>query len=43
MNPRPQFSALKRVFFTPVDQQKFNAMRDRQQREILRMDLFNIR
>ncbi|WP_218063921.1 hypothetical protein [Arthrobacter wenxiniae] len=43
LNPKPQFSAIKRVFFTPVDQRKFNEMRDRQQREILRIDLFNIR
>lgn len=43
MKSRQSFSAVKRVFFAPVDQQKFNEMRDRQERQILRLDLFNIR
>gem|GEM_PF-6919957 len=33
----------RRVFFAPVDMQKFNEMREQQQRQILRIDLFNIR
>ncbi|WP_256939682.1 MULTISPECIES: hypothetical protein [unclassified Arthrobacter] len=43
MSPKPRRSSIKRVFFTPVDQEKFNQMRERQYREIIRVDLFNIR
>ncbi|POH57851.1 hypothetical protein [Arthrobacter glacialis] len=43
MNAKPIKSSLKRIFFTPVDQQKFNQLRDRQYREIVRVDLVNIR
>ncbi|MHA7177791.1 hypothetical protein ACX80D_14160 [Arthrobacter sp. Sr24] len=43
MNPKPTKSSIKRIFFTPVDQQKFNELRERQYREIVRVDLFNIR
>ncbi|WP_181034203.1 hypothetical protein [Arthrobacter sp. GMC3] len=38
-----RLSSLRRVFFAPVDQQKFDEMRDRTQEQILRVDLFNIR
>ncbi|MHA7304208.1 hypothetical protein ACX80E_03020 [Arthrobacter sp. TMN-49] len=43
MNPKPSKSSIKRIFFTPVDQQKFNELRDRHYREIVRVDLFTIR
>ncbi|MHA7268674.1 hypothetical protein [Arthrobacter sp. HLT1-20] len=43
MNPKPIKSSIKRIFFAPVDQQKFDQLRDRQYREIVRVDLFNIR
>ena len=43
LTSRQSPSAVKRVFFAPVDQQKFNVMRDRQERQVLRVDLFNIR
>lgn len=43
MNPKPIKSTIKRIFFTPVDQQKFDQLRDRQYREIVGVDLFNIR
>ncbi|WP_449373151.1 hypothetical protein [Arthrobacter psychrolactophilus] len=43
MSPKPLKSAIKRVFFTPIDQEKFNQMRERQYREIVRVDLFNLR
>ena len=38
-----RLSSVKRVFFAPVDQQKFDRMRERAQRDIVRVDLFNIR
>lgn len=38
-----RLSAMKRVFFAPVDQQKFDRMRARTQQDIMRVDLFNIR
>ncbi|WP_272946744.1 hypothetical protein [Arthrobacter alpinus] len=43
MNPKPTKSSIRRIFFAPVDQQKFNELRERQYREIIRVDLFNIR
>lgn len=43
MNPKSLRSSVKRIFFAPVDQEKFNQLRDRQYREIVRVDLFNIR
>ncbi|MGO4384390.1 hypothetical protein [Specibacter sp. RAF43] len=43
MTPKPSLSSIKRVFFSPVSEQKLGEMRDRQEREILRVDLFNIR
>ncbi|SEE07159.1 hypothetical protein SAMN04489740_0598 [Arthrobacter alpinus] len=43
MNPKSFRSSVKRIFFTPVDQEKFNQLRERQYREIIRVDLFNIR
>jgi hypothetical protein len=43
MSPKPSFSAVKRVFFTPVDHKKFSELRDNTERQILRVDLFNIR
>lgn len=43
MNPKPTKSSIKRIFFTPVDHQKFVELRERQYREIVRVDLFNIR
>ncbi|GAA4655860.1 hypothetical protein GCM10025779_17840 [Arthrobacter cryoconiti] len=43
MSPKPTFSSIKRVFFTPVDDRKFKEMRDLQEQRILRVDLFNIR
>jgi len=38
-----RLSAVKRVFFAPVDQEKFDRMRERTQQDIMRVDLFNIR
>lgn len=38
-----RLSAVKRVFFTPMDQEKFDRMRERTQRDIMRVDLFNLR
>lgn len=38
-----RLSAVKRVFFAPVDQQKFDRMRERTQQDIMRVDLFNLR
>ncbi|WP_281268085.1 hypothetical protein [Arthrobacter psychrolactophilus] len=43
MSPKPLRSSIKRVFFAPADQEKFNQMRERQYREIVRVDLFNLR
>lgn len=43
MNPKPIKSSIKRIFFTPVDHQKFTELRERQYRDIVRVDLFNIR
>lgn len=43
LKSRQTISAVKRVFFAPVDHRKFNEMREQQQRQILRIDLFNIR
>lgn len=43
-SPYPgRLSAVKRVFFAPVDQERFNRMRDRTQQDLIRIDLFNIR
>ncbi len=38
-----RLSVVKRVFFAPVEQQKFDRMRERTQQDIMRVDLFNIR
>jgi len=38
-----RMTSLRRVFFAPVNQQKFDEMRDRTQEQIMRVDLFNIR
>ncbi|MDJ0315055.1 hypothetical protein [Arthrobacter sp. H35-D1] len=43
MSPKPTKSSIKRIFFTPIDDRKFNELRDRHYREIVRVDLFNIR
>jgi len=43
MKPKPSLSSIKRVFFTPVNHQKFTELREQQERQILRVDLFNIR
>lgn len=38
-----RLSAVKRVFFAPVDQEKFDRMRELAQQDMTRVDLFNIR
>lgn len=38
-----RLSAVKRVFFAPVDQEKFERMRENLQQDMIRVDLFNIR
>lgn len=38
-----RLSAVKRVFFAPVDQEKFDRMRERNRIEMTRVDLFTIR
>ncbi|WP_269937709.1 hypothetical protein [Arthrobacter sp. HY1533] len=38
-----RLSAVKRVFFAPVDQEKFERMRGNLQQDMIRVDLFNIR
>lgn len=38
-----RLSAVKRVFFAPVDQERFDRMRERTQQDLIRIDLFNIR
>ncbi|MGA7206290.1 MAG: hypothetical protein WBX27_16860 [Specibacter sp.] len=43
MSPKPSFSAVKRVFFTPIDHKKFMELRDNTQQQILRVNPFNIR
>ncbi|WP_272946695.1 hypothetical protein [Arthrobacter sp. ERGS1:01] len=43
MKKKRSLSAVKRVFFTPVDHQKFVELRESTQQQIMRVDLFNIR
>ncbi len=38
-----RFSAVKRVFFAPVDQRKFEQLRDRTQQDLMQINWYNIR
>lgn len=43
MTQKPSYSAIKRVFFAPVDHQKFLELKERQQQEMAKAGLFSIR
>lgn len=43
MKRKSSFSSFKRIFFAPVNEEKFIELRERNQREIMQIDPFNIR
>jgi len=43
MKPKPSLSSIKRIFFSPVNEEKFVELRDRDRQQIQQVDLFNIR
>lgn len=43
MNVKPSISAIRRIFFSPVDEEKIKKGREQHQRDIHELNIMNIR
>ncbi len=43
MNVMPSISAIKRIFFSPIDQDRIDRVREQHQRTIHQLNMMNIR
>ncbi len=43
MNVMPSISAIKRIFFSPIDQARIDRVREQHQRNIHQLNMMNIR